>query len=320
MNKKRTISVYAPASIGNFSVGFDVLGLAVAPVDGELLGDVVHAAPAPTYALTVTGPYVRAVPAGSDNLVTRAYLAMVQALAERQRPSVPLALTLEKRLPVGSGLGSSASSIVAALVAINHAWGKPLDDASLLQLAGRLEGTVSGDTHFDNVAPSLLGGLQLMSGQEACPSHRLPFPGSWWLVVSYPGTAITTRQARDVLPASVPMCDAVAFGRNMANFVHALDRQDAGEAARFVTDPLAEPYRRQLLPGFAEFSRQAREAGALAVGISGSGPSVFALCDGPKSAQAVQELALAGYCACPDADKTAFSWICRQDDRGACRL
>ncbi len=309
---------YAPASIGNFSVGFDLLGAAIAPVDGPLLGDVVEATPAPTYALRVTGTHAQVVPVDpAENLVTKTYLRFVDALHQRRLPSQPLALTLHKNLPVASGLGSSAASIVATLLAVNHACDKPLTTAELLMLAAELEGNVSGSPHFDNVAPSLLGGLQLMTGLQTEPARTLPFPDDWLLVVSFPGTAVSTRAARQAVPRKMPVNTAIAYARNLANFIHLLHTGEAAQAATFVRDVVAEPHRLSLLPGYEDFAHQAREAGALAVGISGSGPTVFALCENMTTARELQQLALATYCASPDEDKDAFSHICQLDQTGA---
>jgi len=318
MDKQNTFTACAPASIGNFSVGFDVLGAAIVPIEGPLLGDVVQARPAETFSLQVTGSHAHVVPDNpAENLVTTTYLRFVQAVRERRLASRPLALTLHKNLPIASGLGSSASSIVATLLAINHACGKPLNSAEMLVLAAELEGSVSGSPHYDNVAPALLGGLQLMTGMPDEPSRGLPFPEHWRLVVSFPGTAINTQAARAAIPEAVPLASAVAFGRNLANFIDALHRADSLQAAHYLQDPLAEPHRLALLKGYSDYSRAARQAGALAVGISGSGPTVFAVCDTPSTAEAIRQLAVETYCARPDADKTAFNHICTLDQKGA---
>ena len=158
----------------------------------------------------------------SENLVTRAYLLYITTLTEKGLAHQPLALTLHKKLPVASGLGSSAASIVAALVAINRVHNQVLSTQDLLELAAQLEGSVSGSPHYDNVAPSLLGGMQLMTGQAHSPALALPFPPHWLMVVSFPGTTVSTHQARKTLPTALPMGDVIAFGRNLANFVHHL--------------------------------------------------------------------------------------------------
>ena len=155
----KRITAFAPASIGNVGVGFDVLGAAVEPLDGELFGDRVTIEPSASASFECAGPYAHRLPADpSDNLVVKAQRFFEAALG---RALPPARIVLEKRMPLNSGLGSSASSGVAALVALNAFAGEPFDRARLLELAGRLEGEASGSVHLDNAAPILLGGLQL---------------------------------------------------------------------------------------------------------------------------------------------------------------
>ena len=180
---------YAPASIGNVAAGFDLLGAALAPLDGSLLGDLVQVQWAAEASFQVIGPFAHAL-AGETrpNLVLRARDLFVEAMRASGEEVGPLAITLDKRLPVSSGLGSSASSIVATLVALQALCGEPLGGADLLGLAGRAEGITSGGMHLDNVAPSLLGGLQLMvPGREGQPAtRRLPWPSDLLMVVVHP--------------------------------------------------------------------------------------------------------------------------------------
>lgn len=268
----------APASIGNLGVGFDILGAAVARVDGGALGDRVHAHDSARTTFRATGPYANALPHDpADNLVVHAYDAYVAALAARSIAPRPLALVLDKQLPVGSGLGSSACSSVAALVAINAAHGDALSANVLLRLMGALEGRVSGSVHYDNVAPSFLGGVQLLvdAAEQLCVP--VPWFDDWLLVLTHPGIAIATADARAALPAQVPLGVAVEHGRLVAGFVHACHVGDRRLAAALLRDVLAEPTRARLLPRFDEVRAAALDAGALAVGLSGSGPTVFSV-------------------------------------------
>jgi homoserine kinase len=185
---------------------------------------------------------------------------------------------LNKRLPIGSGLGSSASSIVAALEALNRWYGNLLNMHDIFRMMAQMEGAISGEVHLDNVAPCLYGGLRLCppgSQQE----YALPWPGAWRAVVCWPGTKLVTREARAVLPEEIPRKTAVRHGAQFAQFVHALHSGNTALAAECVVDHIAEPYRRKLLPGFDEARVELKEIGALAVGISGSGPTIFALVD-----------------------------------------
>jgi homoserine kinase len=269
---------FAPVSIGNFSVGFDLLGLAISPISGELLGDVVSIEKSDDYDLICTGPYADVLPADkSQNLVTLAYKLFMQKMASQAFSTTAVKIHLEKRLPVGSGLGSSASSSVATLYALNQYFNEIFNIDELLEIAGQLEGEVSGSVHYDNVAPCLLGGLQLMTGVEYQPSVSVPFPESWQLVVSYPGIKVATKEAREILPKELPLSQSIKFSQNLAVFIQAMHSEDEHLAASVLFDVVAEPKRKKLIPGFDEYKDFAKSMGAIAFGISGSGSTVFAL-------------------------------------------
>lgn len=307
------VSAYAPVSIGNFIVGFDVLGAALAALDGELFGDIVHLEPAPAVSVAVTGPYASVLPPNpADNIVAAAIALYGEALAATgRRFRGDFRLVLEKRLPVGSGLGSSAASIVAALAALNAWHEDALDAPALLGLAGRLEGRISGGVHYDNVAPSLLGGLQLvLPGEARC--QELALPAHWRIAVHYPGIEVSTRAARAILPDRYARRDMVSFGQHLAAFVAASCRGDEAGMLAALRDELIVPHRAALVPGYAEAERAAREAGALAFGLSGSGPTVFALA-APERLPAVAA-AMAG--AFPQ-NAQAFTRACALDRAGA---
>ncbi len=183
-------------------------------------------------------------------------------------------MVLEKNLPVGSGLGSSACSVVAALEGLNAFHGAPLNEHDLLLLMGEMEGKISGSVHYDNVAPCYLGGMQLVLEEHGVISQGIPVFEQWW-VVCYPGTVVSTAAARAILPAQYRRQDCLTYGRRLAAFVHASYTGQEGLAASVLKDVIAEPYRAALIEGFAEVRAQAAQNGALATGISGSGPSVF---------------------------------------------
>ena len=277
------MKVFAPVSIGNFSVGFDLLGLAIRPIDGELLGDIVDVSPASSYDLTISGHYADVLPPDkASNLVTFAYKLFMQRMAEFGHPSEALKLHLYKNLPVGSGLGSSSSSSVAALYAMNLYFNEPFSIDELLLLAGELEGKVSGSVHYDNVAPCLLGGLQLMTDYPPQPCVAVPFPESWQLIVSYPGVAVSTKKAREILPKEVKLSTAIKFSQNLSVFIHALHNDNEELAASVLFDVIAEPKRKFLIPGFDAYRDYAKSMGALGFGISGSGSTVFAITNDPR--------------------------------------
>lgn len=290
MEPMSRIRVFAPATIGNLSVGFDALGLAIAPQDGTLLGDIValEAGDSDDWALRLSGQYASELPADpEDNVVLAACRRFAQAASEHGVTVRPLSVALEKRLPIGTGLGSSSSSVVATLEALNRLHRHPLAAPELFTLMAEMEGSISGGIHTDNIGPCLHGGLRL------CPpggtsTFALPWPAPWRAVVCWPGTRVETRRARQVLPAEVPLKTAVEQSARFATFVHALHAGDTGLAANSIVDLLAEPARKELLPGYAGARRALLDLGALAVGISGSGPSLFAIVDDFEIANAVE--------------------------------
>lgn len=315
--RDRSMTLYAPASIGNVSVGFDALGLALAPVDGSLLGDRVHLRPLPAsetdWKLQVRGPFAADLPADPEqNIVMSCCRRYQAAAAGKGHPIDPLDVTLDKRLPIGSGLGSSASSVVAALEALNRWHGNLLGLRENFLLMAEMEGNISGEIHLDNIAPCLYGGLRLCPpGGES--EYSLPWPTSWRAVICWPGTELMTREARTVVPMEIPRSTAVRHGAQFAQFVHALHTANTRLAADSVVDLIAEPYRRHLLPGFDEAKRQLKELGALAVGISGSGPTIFALTDTGSVAKAAARWMDTNY----RKNERGFVHICRADLGGA---
>jgi homoserine kinase len=308
----RRIRAFAPAGIGNFAAGFDVLGAAVAPADGSLWGDVVtieEVPPGAPASFTCTGPFAGRLPADpEDNLVVRTRAFFEEAVGA---PLPPLAIALHKGLPVKSGLGSSAASAVAAAFALNAWSGGPLGDAGLLEVAGRAESLASGALHLDNVAPLLLGGLLLVP-PEGLP-RRLPFPADLAVVVASPALEVATVDARRALPKDIPLSLAVVHAQNLAAFVHALHAGDRPLLRETLRDLLAEPWRAGLVRGFREAQQNALEAGALGASLSGAGPAVFAVAE-DGDACAVATALESGFRSTGVAAEVR---ICRIDPRGA---
>ncbi|MDF7671249.1 homoserine kinase [Orbaceae bacterium ESL0721] len=306
----RHIKVYAPASMANISVGFDILGAAISPISGAMLGDTITVTLAPTFSLTNQGDFVKKLPADpKQNIVYQCWQRFCQALGKE----LPVAMTLEKNMPIGSGLGSSACSVVGALVALNEFCNRPFNQQQLLAMMGEMEGRISGSIHYDNVAPCYLGGMQLILDEMGIISQSIPHFEDWYWVMAYPGIHVSTAEARAILPAQYQKADCVAHGRYVGGFIHACYTKQAELAASMLHDNIAEPYRKQLLPNFDAIQKNVLQLGALASGISGSGPTIFVIADKLEIAEQIESLLKTHYLQNSD----GFTHICQIDNLGA---
>lgn len=311
-----SVSVFAPISIGNVSVGFDILGMAVLPIDGNLVGDIIHvdaAAADGDNSLKVTGSFAHRLPAAtSENIVWSCLLAFNRELEKVGKSPVRVQMHLEKNIPISSGLGSSACSVVAAIYALNEFYRRPFDDNKLLQLMVESEAVISGSQHYDNVAPCFLGGLQLIVEAPHQISQSIPvFDDCYW-IMAYPDVIVSTKAAREILPADYDRHTVIKFGQNLAGFIDACYRQDKLQAFSLLTDALAEPYRKHLLPNFEEAKETLMSYGCLSVGISGSGPTLFAATDDLAIAERARHWLAENYVQTQD----GFVHICKVDPVG----
>jgi homoserine kinase len=196
-----------------------------------------------------------------------------------------IGLRLEKGLPLESGLGSSAASAVAAVIATNELLQLEASPETLLRAALAGERRVSGSPHPDNAAACLFGGLVLVRSVGPLDVVELPVPANATVTLVRPHLKMNTQQARALLGEQIALRDAVTQWANVGAFVSGLYREDWGLISRAVRDVVAEPVRSPLVPGFAEVKRAAIDAGAAGVSLSGSGPSVFALCRNETTAR-----------------------------------
>lgn len=271
----------APASVGNLSCGFDVLGLAL-----ESPTDQVAAVRAP-------GRGVRGIRVGqsatripSDPARNSAGVA-VDALLTQHRSSAGVELELSKGLPLSSGMGGSAASAVAAVVAVDALLGLESSAETLLRAALEGELVGSGSTAADNVAASLVGGIVLVRPWARRVLTALPVPDGMMAVLLRPHLELETREGRGLIPELIPRDDAVEQWGDTAALAAALHSGDWDLLADAVVDRVAEPVRAGRIPAFDAQRKAALDAGAAAFGISGSGPSTFALCRGEDIARQV---------------------------------
>jgi homoserine kinase len=263
-------TAFAPASVGNVAIGFDILGFAV-----EALGDRVTVTRRAEPGVTISA--VRGV-AGElpqeprDNTAGRALLAMQQA----RRLGFGFTLEIDKGIPLGSGLGGSAASAVAAVVAANALLPQACSLLELLEFAMAGEAVASGARHVDNIAPSLYGGLVLTVGIDHPRVKQIPVPAAIRAVIVHPHMFLSTSQARAMLRGSVQMSDFVWQTANLAGFISGCYTDDLDMIRASLEDVVIEPQRQALIPGFQDVRRGAMEAGALGCSISGAGPSMFA--------------------------------------------
>ena len=307
---------YAPASAANLSVGFDLLGAALKPIDGSLLGDeiVISANDTKGCDVSVTGRFAHKLPTDpKQNIVYQAYLMYKDALEKEGKTALDVHMELSKNLPVCLGLGSSAASVVAAVVALDAIHDNALGEKKIVELMGALEGRISGSIHYDNVAPCYYGGLQLIVEEKGIISTTLPDFDNWYWVSCFPGIKVSTSAARQILPTSYDRKDTITFGRHLATFVHACHTGDDKLAASVLTDVIAEPYRASLIPGFAEAREYGSSIGALATGISGSGSSVFSIFEDLEKANLMKDYLEKNFIANED----GFCHVCKVDRRGA---
>lgn len=272
-------AAYAPATMANLGVGFDVLGLAF-----NEPGDIVEAEWSDSPGVTVVaieGDGGKLSREPHKNTASVAAASVLRACGETRG----VALTIQKGLPLASGLGSSAASAVAAAVAVNALMGEPMSRGDLLPAALDGEAVASG-YHADNVAPSLFGGITLAFGLRANEVIRLPIPPNLHLALVTPNVEVPTREAREALPTHIPLKQMVAQTAGIARLIDAIYRGDIGAmAAAMECDSVIEAARAHLMPKLAQVRRAAKRAGALGMVISGAGPTLCAVCDDEATAR-----------------------------------
>jgi homoserine kinase len=278
---KNSATAFAPATVSNLACGFDVLGFAMqAPCD------VVFAEKKKERGVVIKkiiSPYGE-LPFRADKNTAGVAASL---LLKKIRAKFGVELSIKKNLPIGSGLGSSAASAVAAAFAVNKIVGEPFSKKKLIEFAREAERVACGSAHADNVAPSMLGGIVLIRNSNPPDYVSLPVPSKLFYAIVHPHVEVLTSVSRSVLPQSIPLKKMIDQSANLGALVSGLYTNDYKLISRSLVDVVAEPVRKKLIPCFDEVKSAAMRNGALGCSISGSGPSVFALCDSKGEAERI---------------------------------
>lgn len=281
--EKNEVRVFASASVANVTCGFDVMGFALNEPGDEIIAR--RSGNSGVEITRITGDNgILPVSIEKNTAGVAAYALLCKVEME-----TGIELEIHKKMPLGSGLGSSAASSVGAVVAVNRLLGSPFQPKDLLSFAAEGERIACGTAHLDNVAPSLLGGFVLIRSQDPPDVIELECPEPLFAAVIHPRIEIRTEDTRKILRREVMLSKAVTQWGNVGGLVAGLLKGDYDLISRSLEDVIIEPVRSVLIPGFPEVKQAALDAGALGSGISGSGPSIFALTASKEIARNVAE-------------------------------
>jgi homoserine kinase len=281
------LKIFAPATVANVSCGFDSLGFAV-----EAIGDEMTFTKTVEKGVKITNITGAVLPYNVDE---NAASAVIKKILLEAKADFGIALTIHKGFSPGSGLGSSAASAAGAAFGVNQFLTHQYSNLELTKFAMFGEEVACGSAIADNVAAAIYGGFVLVRSYEPLEVIKLPVPEELRVVAIHPQIAIKTKDAREVLPKEIALQDAVTQWANVGGLVSGLFTNNYELISNSLVDVIVEPFRKGLIPFFDEVKTNAIKAGALGAGISGSGPTIFALCKGDKSAKNVYKAIEAAY-------------------------
>jgi homoserine kinase len=284
MTQLKSVKAFAPATVANVCCGFDILGFAVDYPGDEVI--LTLRADSEIKVTAIHGDEGRLPLEANKNTASVAVQSLLKELGSNQGVDIELF----KNLPLGSGMGSSAASGAAALVAMNHLLGNPLTREELVHHAMESERVACGSAHADNVAPCLLGGFVLVREYEPLDLIKIPVTQNLFCTLVHPHLELKTEDSRRVLKPTLPLKDAIIQSGNIAGLMLGLMKPDFDLIGRSLKDVIAEPIRSAFIPGFDQLRKEAIDAGALGFGISGSGPTVFAISVSKEKALAAGEI------------------------------
>ena len=273
------VRLFSPATISNLSCGFDVLGLCL-----ETIGDYMEITKSKKKGIYITSIIGEKVPYDVKKNVAG---VASEALIDSLNPDFGFEIKIDKKIKPGSGIGSSAASSVGAVVGINYLLGNPFKPEELIPYALEGEKLACGSEHADNVAPAILGGITLVRSTKPIDIIKLPIPKNLKAVIIHPKIEIKTADARKVLDKSIPLEKASQYWANLGAFVSSLYENNYGLMKKSIVDNIIEPKRSKLIPMFDSLKRIANDNDSIGCGISGSGPSVFSLANGLKTAKII---------------------------------
>ena len=281
------IKLFCPATIANLSCGFDVLGLCLATQGDEMI----------VRKSDVKGVRITKIVGADLPMETENNVSGVAALAMLEEVETEFGFEIEiyKNIKAGSGIGSSAASSAGAVFGINELLGRPFTRKELVKFAMQGEKLASGNAHADNVAPALLGGFTLVRSSSPLDIIKIKSPSELYATVVHPQIELKTSDARSVLKQTVSLKSAITQWGNVGGLVAGLYTEDYELIGRSLHDEIIEPIRSMLIPGFDLIKQTAYENGALGSGISGSGPSIFALSKGKENADKIAKAMSAVY-------------------------
>ncbi len=275
-------SAFAPATCANVAVGFDILGFAI-----NGIGDTVSLKKRQDLKVIIKKIISKEeLPLTSSKNVSSAVI--LKAIKELNL-NIGFDIEIKKGIPLGSGMGGSAASSVAALLALNGFLKKPLKNEKLVEFALYGEFIATGQYHADNVVPCLYGGLTLTRTTDPIEVIPLPVPDNLYSVIVHPDMRIDTKLSRQLLKKNMPVTVFVKQSANLGSFIVSLYEKDFQLMKRAFEDVLIEPYRQILIPGFEKIKKQILSIGAIGMSLSGSGPSLFALTDNIKQAEEIKK-------------------------------
>ncbi len=271
MDKHKTaVRVYAPATVANVAVGYDILGFAIECPGDEILA---RWGQNPGLHITRISGTSKDLPRDPElNTAGRGALRLLQSLGKEQEA---IELEIYKKMPFGSGMGSSAASAAAGVMAVNELLGRPYEKHELARFAVQGESAADGAIHGDNVIPSLMGGIVLIRDNDSCEFINLPVPRALTVFVIYPEIEILTKDARAVLSSQVPLQTMIRQTGNIASFVASLYKSDLELMKNSLKDHVIEHQRASLIPHFYDLQEIALRSGAMNYTISGAGPSMW---------------------------------------------